>query len=127
MPRFAVSARELQKLLKRLGIATQAQELKATRVVIELEDGRRLVAENPQVMMLRLGGNTLVNIMAPTFEEEKPVVEEVEKPKFTEEDVKLVAEQAGVSLEEARRALEETGGDIAEAILRLMERRGQRP
>ncbi len=127
MPRFAVSARELQKLLKRLGIATQAQELKATRVVIELEDGRRLVAENPQVMMLRLGGNILVNIMAPSFEEEKPVVEEVEKPKFTEEDVRLVAEQAGVSLEEARRALEETGGDIAEAILRLMERRGQRP
>ena len=127
MPRFAVSARELQKLLKRLGIATQAQELKATRVVIELEDGRRLVAENPQVMMLRLGGNTLVNIMAPSFEEEKPVVEEVEKPKFTEEDVRLVAEQAGVSPEEARKALEETGGDIAEAILRLMERRGQRP
>ena len=127
MPRFAVSARELQKLLKRLGIATQAQELKATRVVIELEDGRRLVAENPQVMMLRLGGNILVNIMAPSFEEEKPVIEEVEKPKFTEEDVRLVAEQAGVSLEEARRALEETGGDIAEAILRLMERRGQRP
>ena len=124
MPRFAVSARELQKLLKRMGISTQAEELKVVRVVFELEDGRRLVAENPQVMMLRLGGNTLINVMAPTLEEEKPAAEEQAAPKFTEEDVRLVAEQAGVSLEEARRALEETGGDIAEAILRLMEKKG---
>ena len=42
-----------------------------------------------------------------------------ETPEISEEDVALVAEQAGVSLEEARRALEETGGDIAAAILRL--------
>ncbi len=122
MPRFAVSARELQKLLKRMGITTQAEELRVVRVVFELEDGRRLVAENPQVMMLRLGGNTLINVMAPTLEEEKPA-EEQQAPTFTEEDVRLVAEQAGVSLEEARRALEETRGDIAEAILRLMERK----
>ena len=124
MPRFAVSARELQRLLKRMGIATQAEEVKATRVVIELEDGRRLVAENPQVMLLRLGGNTLINIMAPSLEEEAAPTEEAAAPSFTEEDVRIVAEQAGVSLEEARKALEETKGDIAEAILRLMERKG---
>jgi len=42
----------------------------------------------------------------------------------TEEDVKLVAEQAGVSLEEAQRALEETGGDLAQAIILLQARKG---
>jgi len=36
--------------------------------------------------------------------------------------VRFVAEKAGVSLEEARRALEESGGDIAAAILRLTEK-----
>ncbi|MEM3072613.1 MAG: ubiquitin, partial [Candidatus Bathyarchaeia archaeon] len=36
-----------------------------------------------------------------------------------EEDVKLVAEQTGRTMEEARRTLQETGGDLAKAILKL--------
>src|SRR6266513_900806 len=39
-----------------------------------------------------------------------------------DEDVKLVAEKAGVSEEDARKALEEAGGEPAEAIIRLMSR-----
>jgi nascent polypeptide-associated complex subunit alpha len=34
-----------------------------------------------------------------------------------EEDVRLVADQTGKSMEEAKKALEETGGDLAKAIL----------
>ena len=43
------------------------------------------------------------------------------KPKLVipEEDVQLVANQTGKSLEEARKALEETEGDLAKAILLL--------
>lgn len=41
-------------------------------------------------------------------------------PKFTDEDVALVAEQAKVSKEAARKALQETDGQPAEAILKLM-------
>ena len=36
-----------------------------------------------------------------------------------EEDVRLVADQTGKSLEEARKALEECQGDLAKAILLL--------
>jgi len=36
-----------------------------------------------------------------------------------EEDVRLVADQTGKSLEEARKALEECEGDLAKAILLL--------
>jgi len=36
-----------------------------------------------------------------------------------DDDVDLVATQTGVSQDEARKALEETGGDLAEAIMRL--------
>src|SRR5207245_4138944 len=39
-----------------------------------------------------------------------------------EEDVQLVAEKAGVSEAEARKALEESGGEPAEAIIRLMSK-----
>ena len=41
-------------------------------------------------------------------------------PKFSEEDVALVAEQAKVSKDEARRALEAANGETAEAILKLL-------
>jgi len=43
------------------------------------------------------------------------------KPTIPEEDVQLVAQQANVSLERARAALEETGGDLAQAILLLTQ------
>jgi nascent polypeptide-associated complex subunit alpha len=38
-----------------------------------------------------------------------------------EEDVALVAEQTGKSQDEARAALKETSGDLAEAIMKLSE------
>ena len=37
----------------------------------------------------------------------------------SEEDVKLVMEAAGCNRDAARRALRETGGDLAEAIVKL--------
>jgi nascent polypeptide-associated complex subunit alpha len=36
-----------------------------------------------------------------------------------DDDVDMVASQTGVSKEEARQALEETSGDLAEAIMKL--------
>lgn len=41
-------------------------------------------------------------------------------PKYTDDDVALVAEQAKVSKDEARKALEATNGETAEAILKLL-------
>jgi nascent polypeptide-associated complex subunit alpha len=38
---------------------------------------------------------------------------------ISEDDVKMVAEQTGASEENARKALEESNGDIAEAIMKL--------
>ncbi len=41
------------------------------------------------------------------------------KPSIPIEDLRLVAEKAGVSEEEARKALEECGGEPAEAIIKM--------
>jgi nascent polypeptide-associated complex subunit alpha len=41
--------------------------------------------------------------------------------RIPEEDVALVAEQTGKSLDEARATLKETSGDLAEAIMKLSE------
>lgn len=120
---FRGSPADLLRQLKRMGINIEFEEVKAVRVIVEREDGGQLVFEEPDnVMLFKMPGNaTILQVVG------KPRLVEVEKaeekPEFTEEDVKLVAEQAGVSLEEARRALEETGGDIAAAIILLEERK----
>jgi len=41
-------------------------------------------------------------------------------PNIPNEDIELVASQAGVSTDKAREALEECGGEPAEAIIKLM-------
>jgi len=41
---------------------------------------------------------------------------------ITEEDVQLVAQQANVSVEKARAALEQTKGDLTQAILLLCQK-----
>lgn len=46
-------------------------------------------------------------------------VRERTREAYTEDDVKLVAQQAGVSESDARRALEKNNGDIAAAIMEL--------
>lgn len=119
---FRFSPSELKRQLKRLGIKADIELVEASEVVVRKSDGKLLVVESPQVMLVKMqGGAVMLQVIGSRVEE----VEEEAKPStsFSEEDVRLVAEQAGVSLEEARRALEEAGGDIAAAIILLEERR----
>jgi len=102
-------------MMQRLGM--EMQELGDVRKVVFYMSGKQLVVEDPQVMAMKIGGQTIYQVMGEAvevMEEEKPGA-----PTFTEEDVQLVAAQAGVSLEEARKALEQTQGDLAQAILLL--------
>jgi len=86
------------------------KELEGVReVVIRLAD-REIVLSNAQVTLMELPGQRTYQVSG----------EEVErKPEPSEEDVKLVMEQAGVGREEAVEALRECGGDLALAIMRL--------
>jgi len=96
------------KMLQRMGL--RVEEVKAKRVVIEQEDGTKLVFESPQVMKTVMQGQTAYQIVGtPRIEEE-----------IREEDVELVMQKTGASREEAVKALKESNGDIAEAILKLM-------
>ena len=118
MVALPLNPRDLQRMLKRMGITVE--EVRASRVVVELEEGGRLVVEDPSVMLVKARGQPpLLQVMGRIREEREEKAEEAGGVEISEEDVRLVAEQAGVSLEEARRALEETGGDIAAAILKL--------
>ena len=111
-------------------------QIDATRVVIECPD-KTLVIEQPEVVSMEQMGQQIyqvigeaeerspqeVSMTASTVEtEEEPLEEEEVKPSITENDVMLVAAQAGVPKEEAQAALEDHEGDIAKAIIFLKNR-----
>ncbi len=96
-------------MMKQLGI--NQEEIEATRVIIEREDGN-LVIEEPQVAKVTMQGQVTWQIVGDVQEEEQ-------EEGTTEEDVKMVMQQAEADEAMARAALEETDGDIAEAIMKL--------
>ncbi len=121
---FRVSASELRKQFRRMGIKADVREVKASSIVITSAEGKEYVMESPQaVLLVQLpGGVAMIQAIGSIEERER---REEEPITISEEDVKLVAEQAGVSMDEAREALIEARGDIAEAILLLEERKAQ--
>jgi nascent polypeptide-associated complex subunit alpha len=118
---FGLNPRELQKQLKqlkRMGIKVD-QLQNVQRVVIELQD-RRVIVEEPEVFVMEFGGQKLFYVTGNVKEEigVKQAEERTETvvSKISEEDVKFVAEYLNISLEEARKLLEEAKGDVALAI-----------
>ncbi len=103
-----INPRQMKKMMKQLGM--EMEELPAKEVIIKLED-REIVIENPSVSVVKAMGQKTYQVVG----------KEREVLAIPEEDVKLVAEQAGVSLEKAREALEKANGDLAEAIMQLTQ------
>ncbi len=102
--------KRMQQLMKQMGI--NSEEVDARSVVIETGEGK-LIVENPQVVKIIAQGQVSFQISG-TVRSESSV---------SAEDVKMVAEQAGVSSAAAEEALKEAKGDIAQAILDLSEKK----
>ncbi len=98
--------RKMEAMMKQMGI--KSQNIDAKRVVIETESGK-IVVENPQIVQITMQGQKSFQISGEIKEE------------ASDDDIKMVMEQAGVSRDEAEAALKEADGDIAEAILKLSE------
>ncbi|MDH5443007.1 MAG: nascent polypeptide-associated complex protein [Candidatus Hadarchaeaceae archaeon] len=108
-----IDRRQMERAMRQMGV--KMDELEGVReVVIKLAD-REIVISNAQVTRTEMAGQRSYQVSGQEFER---------KPEFepSEDDVKLVMEQAGVEREAAMQVLKETGGDIAEAILKLKEK-----
>ncbi len=101
----------MQQMMRKMGIAQV--EIPATEVIIKTED-KEIVITEPSVSKVNMMGQETFQISGKVHERELS-----SEPEITEDDIKTVVEQAGCSEEEAKRALEESSGDIAEAILKL--------
>jgi len=105
--------RTMRNLMAKMGIKTT--ELPARRVVIECDD-KNIIVEEPQITMIDAQGAISFQIAGRITEAEHQISIEI-----SDDDVKLVMEKSGKDQETARKALEESKGDIAEAILNLSE------
>jgi nascent polypeptide-associated complex subunit alpha len=103
-----MNPKNMGRMMKQMGIKNE--EIDASKVIIET-DSEKLVFENPQVQVMEVQGQKTYTVIG------HPKVES----SIPEEDIKMVAEQASVSEEEAKKALEENDGDIAEAISSFKE------
>jgi nascent polypeptide-associated complex subunit alpha len=75
--------------------------------------------EAPEVAILEMQGQKIFQITGGKITEKAA---ERKPSGIAEEDIKLVADQTGKSMEEARKALEESDGDLAKAILLLQSK-----
>ena len=107
---MGMNPRQMKKLMKQLGI--KMEELEGVKEVVLKLEGKEIVLRNPVVTVMVVQGEKTYQIV-PGSEEVREVLE------IPEEDIELVMEQAGVDRETALKALKETKGDIAEAILKL--------
>ena len=114
--RRRVSPRQAKRMMQRMGLSTNP--MPDVQEVIIRTSRKEITVENPEVAVLDLQGQKIFQVTG-----ERITEKELEKPEkrvtIPEEDVRLVADQTGKSVEEAQRALEETEGDLAKAILLL--------
>jgi nascent polypeptide-associated complex subunit alpha len=82
---------------------------------------REIIIEEPVVTSVVVQGQRMYQITGGSAHERTPSAEAAQ-PEVPEEDVNLVATQTGKTVDEAKAALKESGGDLAEAILRLKQK-----
>ena len=110
---MSINPRDLQRMMKKM----KMQDLKGVEeVVIKFED-YELVITNAEVTKMEMNGD-VYQIRGRTERRGRSDVEVIEV-EISDEDVALVASQAGVSEDEAEDALLESEGDIAKAIILL--------
>ncbi|HKZ23263.1 MAG TPA: nascent polypeptide-associated complex protein [Thermoplasmata archaeon] len=124
LPGGRVNPRQMKQMMKRLGI--EQEDLGNVEEVIIKTADKEYVFRSASVTSIVAQGQRIYQVIGEPIVRPRADVQKAESasegPDIPEEDVQLVAEKAGVSEEDARKALEECGGEPAEAIIRLMSR-----
>ncbi|WP_456327194.1 nascent polypeptide-associated complex protein [Archaeoglobus sp.] len=105
-----MNIQQMKKMMKQMGI--NIEEINATEVIIRTPN-EELIFKNPSVTKVSGRGMEVFQVIGSYV-----VVKKVE---ISEEDVKLIMEQANVDEETARKALIEANGDLAEALMKLQK------
>lgn len=123
-----LNPRKMQKMMEQMGI--DLKELDVESAVIRLSDGTELVFDEPDVTRMDARGQQTYQVVGSPearagepgtadAEAGEPEADAAGEGDIPDDDVALVAEQAGASEADAREALEAVDGDLAAAIDRL--------
>ncbi len=104
--------RQMRRMMDKMGL--DMKEIPNVQEVIIKTDKKEIILSKPQVTEMKAKDNSIFTVTAESYEEK-----ELEVPIFSEEDIQLVCQQAGVDEEKAKNALAESNGDLARAILLL--------
>ncbi len=102
--------KQMEQMMRKMGMSSK--ELPAKRVIIETEDDQKIIVSEPQVVEITMQGQKSFQVSGSVSYQSA----------ISDEDIKMVIDQAGVSRDAAMDALKKSNGDIAEAILLLQDK-----
>jgi nascent polypeptide-associated complex subunit alpha len=102
-------------MMQKMGM--KVDEIPEVSQVIIRTSGKDIVIHEPSVTLVTVQGQAMYQIAGGRVSEALSGASAGDVP--LESDVQLVAQQTGKSVEEARKALAASGGDLAKAILAL--------
>lgn len=111
--RGGISPRQARRMMKRMGLSMDTIP-DVEEVIIRTGD-KEIIIRDPDVAVMKMKGQNIFQVTGGEVTEEATEQELA----IRKEDIRLVADQTGKSLEEAQKALEECEGDLAKAILML--------
>ncbi|HYB84114.1 MAG TPA: nascent polypeptide-associated complex protein [archaeon] len=112
--------RDAMRMMQKMGM--KVDEVPSVSQVIIRTDSKDIVIEAPSVTLVTIQGQAMYQIAGGQVSETSPqaaAAPAAATPAIQEADVQLVAQQTGKTVEEARKALLEAGGDLAKAIILL--------
>ena len=112
-----VNPRDAKRMMQRMGMSMDA--VADVQEVVIKTSSKEIKIEEPEVAVLEVQGQKIYQVTGGKVTEKTA---ERKASGIAEEDIRLVADQTGKSLDMARRALEESGGDLAKAILLLQSK-----
>ncbi|MCL5438290.1 MAG: nascent polypeptide-associated complex protein [Candidatus Thermoplasmatota archaeon] len=114
-----MNSREVKRMMAQMGIkSTDLTDVK--RVIMEGE-GRNIIITEAGVTQIDARGETSFQVTGKVTIAQKST-EKNEEPVLNQEDITIIMEQAHVSRESAIDALKKANGEVAQAIVDLMEK-----
>jgi len=116
-------SRDASRMMQKMGV--KMDELQDVSQVIIKTPSKDIVIDAPTVTLVTVQGQIMYQIVGGEASEMQPqpdaAGQALSAPSLPETDVLLVVQQTGKTVEEARKALVDSGGDLARAILLLKE------
>ena len=106
-----MNPRQMERMMRKMGL--NLEEMNDVKEVVIFTESKEIHITRPSVTVMEIQGEK-------NFQIQGKVHEKTIKPQIPREDIDIVIAQTGVSEEDALKALEECGGEPAEAIIRLI-------